>query len=320
MTELEKLRVQLNKIVDAIVIEAKKTSQTAVPTLSSIVVPTLSSIVVPTLSSIVVPTLPAKQDLVSHIKETFTNLLNQPGKDKNIMTPYVNPYNWPRNNNCWAKNINLTGYSACVLGLGGVGGGTLITKKHVLLSNHVPYVALPFTIFFVDNNNVTVTYNVVKTKRVGGTDILIGELDREVDSRFSIFSVLPGNYVNYLNSPSATFPVLYSDQERKALLGEYAGVLSSSIDGNNAIISAPLKNSNQYFEPVIGGDSGNIVGTIINNELVLIGGWYKLHTVPNSAVCTLLSAYIPQINEVIVSFGYNGYKLKEANLSNFYRI
>ena len=302
MTELEKLRVQLNQIVDAIVIEAKKQTVTLVPTLSSIEVPV------------------KKQDLVSHIKETFTNLLNQPGKDKNIMTPYVNPYNWPRNNNCWAKNINLTGYSACVLGLGGVGGGTLITKKHVLLSNHVPYVALPFTIFFVDNNNVTVTYNVVKTKRVGGTDILIGELDREVDSRFSIFSVLPGNYVNYLNSPAATFPVLYSDQERKALLGEYAGVLSSSIDGNNAIISAPLKNSNQYFEPVIGGDSGNIVGTIINNEFVLIGGWYKLHTVPNSAVCTLIPAYISQINEVISSFGNSEYKLKEVNLSNFYRI
>ena len=281
MTELEKLRVQLNQIVDAIVIEAKKQTVTLVPTLSSIEVPV------------------KKQDLVSHIKETFTNLLNQPGKDKNIMTPYVNPYNWPRNNNCWAKNINLTGYSACVLGLGGVGGGALITKKHVLLSNHVPYAALPFMIFFVDTNNASVTYNVIKTKRVGNTDILIGELDREVDSRFS---------------------VLYSDQERKALVGDYNSVLSSSIDGNNAIINPPSNNGNQYFEAIIGGDSGNIVGTIINNEFVLIGGWYKLHTVPNSAVCTLIPAYISQINEVIASFGNSEYKLKEVNLSNFYRI
>ena len=302
MTELEKLRVQLNQIVDAIVIEAKKQTVTLVPTLSSIEVPV------------------KKQDLVSHIKETFTNLLNQPGKDKNIMTPYVNPYNWPRNNNCWAKNINLTGYSACVLGLGGVGGGALITKKHVLLSNHVPYAALPFMIFFVDTNNASVTYNVIKTKRVGNTDILIGELDREVDSRFSVFSVLPGNYVNYLNSTTATFPVLYSDQERKALVGDYNSVLSSSIDGNNAIITPPSNNGNQYFEAVIGGDSGNIIGTIINNEFVLIGGWYKLHTVPNSAVCTLIPAYISQINEVIASFGNSEYKLKEVNLSNFYRI
>ena len=236
------------------------------------------------------------------------------------MTPYVNPYNWPRNNNCWAKNINLTGYSACVLGLGGVGGGALITKKHVLLSNHVPYAALPFMIFFVDTNNASVTYNVIKTKRVGNTDILIGELDREVDSRFSVFSVLPGNYVNYLNSTTATFPVLYSDQERKALVGDYNSVLSSSIDGNNAIINPPSNNGNQYFEAIIGGDSGNIVGTIINNEFVLIGGWYKLHTVPNSSVCTLIPAYISQINEVIASFGNSEYKLKEVNLSNFYRI
>jgi hypothetical protein len=54
MTELEKLRVQLNQIVDAIVIEAKKQTVTVVPTLSSTEVPV------------------KKQDLVSHIKETFT--------------------------------------------------------------------------------------------------------------------------------------------------------------------------------------------------------------------------------------------------------
>jgi hypothetical protein len=127
-------------------------------------------------------------------------------------------------------------------------------------------------------------------------------------------------YVNYLNSTTATFPVLYSDQERKALVGEYNCVLSSSVDGNNAVITSSSNNGNQYFESVIGGDSGNVVGTIIFNEFVLIGGWYKLHTVANSAVCTLLPAYIPQINEVITSFGNSNYKLKEANLSNFYRI
>ena len=73
-------------------------------------------------------------------------------KDKEMLTPYANPYNWPRNTNCWAKSLDLTGYAACIVPLGGVGGGTLITKKHVLLSNHVPYSNSPFMIFFINNN------------------------------------------------------------------------------------------------------------------------------------------------------------------------
>jgi hypothetical protein len=293
MTELENLRVQLNKIVDAIVIEAKKQNVTVVPTLS------------------------AKQDLFEHINKSFTNLLNQPDKVKNIMTPYVNPYIWPRDNNCWAKSVNLSGYSACVLGLGGVGGGTLLTRKHVLLANHVPYAALPFTIFFVNNNNVTITYNVVKTKRVGDTDILIGELDKEADVNLSVFSVLPSNYIKYFSETSAKFPVLFSDQERKALIGDYFGVREVTYCGTNAQINSPSSEERKkYYEPVRGGDSGNMVCTIINNEPVLIGGWFQ-YLSEISGVCTLLPAYLSQINEVIASFGDSNYKLKVADLSNF---
>jgi len=156
MNELEKLRDQLNQIVDAIIIEAKKQNTTSVPSLTGTFAPSIE-----------------KQDLLAHISANFDNLIKEK-KDKNILTPYVNPYNWPRNNNCWAKSLDLSGYAAAVVPLGGVGGGTLITKKHVLLANHVPYSQSPFMIFFVNNNNVSLVYNVIKTKRVANTDILIG--------------------------------------------------------------------------------------------------------------------------------------------------
>jgi hypothetical protein len=142
------------------------------------------------------PNLSQKVDLFSHISSNFDNLINDK-KEKNILTPYVNPYNWPRNNNCWAKSLDLTGYCACIVPLGGVGGGTLITKKHVLLANHVPYSQSPFMIFFINNNNVSLVYNVMKTKRVANTDILIGELDREVDDSLKVYKVLPTNYLDY---------------------------------------------------------------------------------------------------------------------------
>jgi len=252
-------------------------------------------------------------DLFSHISSNFDNLI-QDKKEKNILTPYVNPYKWPRNNNCWAKNLDLTGYCACIVPLGGVGGGTLITKKHVLLSNHVPYSQSPFMIFFINNNNVSLVYNVIKTKRVANTDILIGELDREVDDSLKVYKVLPANYIKYFDKNS-NFPLLYSDQERKALIGEH-GLINNTYGSANTLLNISKDpNRAQYFEPLIGGDSGNIVSTIINNEVILIGAWYM--TLGNMAgLATSIPSYINEVNNTIASMT-NGYKVTEADLSGF---
>jgi hypothetical protein len=296
MTELEKLRNQLNQIVDAIIIEAKKQTTTSVPSLTGV------------FSQ---PT--EKPDLLAHISSNF-DILIKGKKEKNILTPYVNPYNWPRNNNCWAKSLDLTGYAACIVPLGGVGGGTLITKKHVLLANHVPYSNSPFMIFFINNNNVSLIYNVMKTKRVANTDILIGELDREVDDSLKVYSVLPANYLQYFGK-DINFPILYSDQERKALIGEN-GLINTTYGSINTLINIS-KDSNraQYFEPLIGGDSGNLVSTIINNEVVVIGGWYM--TLGNMAgLATNIPNYLNEVNSTITSLT-SGYKVNVVDLSSF---
>jgi hypothetical protein len=254
-----------------------------------------------------------KLDLFSHISDNFDNLIKDK-KEKNILTPYANPYNWPRNNNCWAKSIDLTGYAACIVPLGGVGGGTLITKKHVLLSNHVPYSQSPFMIFFVNNNNVSLVYNVMKTKRVANTDILIGELDKEVDSSLKVCSVLPANYLKYFDK-QINFPLLYSDQERKALIGENGSINITYASTNTLINISKNPDRAQYFEPVIGGDSGNIVSTIINNELVLIGAWYMTFGAM-SGLGTNIPSYLTEVNNTITSLS-SGYKVNEVDLSGF---
>ena len=203
MTTLENLLSEHNAIIQKIIAEAKKEAIGTTSSTSNINVGIGTSTPTINQNKTAVQT---KLDLFSHISSNFDNLIKEK-KDKNIMTPYGNPYNWPRNNNCWAKSIDLTGYAGCVVPLGGVGGGTLITKKHVLLANHVPYSASPFMIFFVNNNNVSLIYNVVKTKRVGDTDILIGELDKEVDSSLKVCSVLPANYIKYFNKESGIIEV-----------------------------------------------------------------------------------------------------------------
>lgn len=292
MTNLEQLLADHANLIQKIIAEAKKEAvgiSTSAPNLSQ------------------------KLDLFSHISSNFDNLIKDK-KEKNMLTPYVNPYKWPRNNNCWAKSLDLSGYCACIVPLGGVGGGTLITKKHVLLANHVPYSQSPFMIFFINNNNVSLVYNVMKTKRVANTDILIGELDREVDDSLKVYKVLPANYLSYFGK-DINFPLLYSDQERKALIGEN-GLINNAYGSTNTLINISKDpNRAQYFEPLIGGDSGNMVSTIINDEIVIIGAWYM--TFGSSAgLATNIPSYINEINNTIASMTV-GYKVTEADLSAF---
>ena len=74
-------------------------------------------------------------------------------------------------------------------------------------------------------------------------------------------------------------------------------------------------NRAQYFEPVIGGDSGNIVSTIINNEIVLIGAWYMTFG-SMAGLGTNIPSYITEVNNTITSLS-SGYKVNEVDLSQF---
>jgi len=305
MTTLENLLSEHNAIIQKIIVEAKKEAIAITSSAPNI------NVGIGTSSSNMNSN--QKLDLFSHISSNFDTLIKEK-KDKEMLTPYANPYNWPRNTNCWAKSLDLTGYAACIVPLGGVGGGTLITKKHVLLSNHVPYSQSPFMIFFVNNNNVSLVYNVMKTKRVANTDILIGELDKEVDSSLKIYNVLPANYLKYFDK-QINFPLLYSDQERKALIGEN-GLINTTYGSTNTLINMSKDiNRAQYFEPVIGGDSGNIVSTIINNEIVLIGAWYMTFG-SMAGLGTNIPSYITEVNNTITSLS-SGYKVNEVDLSQF---
>jgi hypothetical protein len=301
MTTLEKLLADHTILIQKIIAEAKNEALNDAPKTKI------------TITNSSVTSVQTKLDLFSHISSNFDNLIKEK-KDKEMLTPYANPYNWPRNTNCWAKSLDLTGYAACIVPLGGVGGGTLITKKHVLLSNHVPYSNSPFMIFFINNNNVSLVYNVMKTKRVANTDILIGELDKEVDSSLKVCSVLPANYLKYFDK-QINFPLLYSDQERKALIGEN-GLINITYGSTNTLINMSKDpNRAQYFEPVIGGDSGNIVSTIINNEVVLIGAWYMTFGAM-AGLGTNIPSYITEVNNTITSLS-SGYKVNEVDLSGF---
>jgi hypothetical protein len=126
---------------------------------------------------------------------------------------------------------------------------------------------------------------------------------------------LPANYLLYFETNKINFPILYSDQEKKALIGEN-GMINITHGSTNTLINISKDPDRaQYFEALIGGDSGNIVSTIINNEVVLIGAWYMtLGTM--AGLATNIPSYINEVNNTISSLS-SGYKINEVDLSGF---
>ena len=225
---------------------------------------------------------------VSGIKSTLIKLM-VPGADRRLFSGFTAaPLSFIRNAASWVRVFNWTGVAAGINGLGGVGGGTLISRRHVLFSNHVPYPARPFDIFFANKDSRTFTYKVTNIQQVGSTDIAIGTLDRDADASLNVYRVLPDNWAQYIANkvipPTATYiamglnlstqafvlPVLYTGQDRKVSTADVTNIV-----GGLASVSIPaFEVARAFGDGLRGGDSGNPIFAMLGDELVLLGGWY----------------------------------------------
>jgi len=221
---------------------------------------------------------------VSGIKSTLIKLMI-PGADRRLFSGFTqSTFSWVRNPASWVRVFNWTGVAAGINGLGGVGGGTLISRRHVLLANHVPYPARPFDIFFVNASSRTFTYKVTNVQQVGDTDIAIGTLDRDADPSLNVYRVLPDNWTQYIANKAESFnsmgvvgtnyafvlPVLYSGQNRKVSTADVTNIV-----GGLAGVNIPaFETARAFGDPIIGGDSGNPIFAMLGDELVLLGAWY----------------------------------------------
>lgn len=241
-------------------------------------------------------------DWLAHIKATLSRLMERTaglddGRALRLMLPWNSaaPTSFIYNPECWAAPLDWTGLAQAIDGAGTMGGGTLISRRHILLADHV-LTSANATIWFANKAGTTFQHQIVQRVRIGDSDIAIGTLDRDVDPSLRVYRVLADGWerrVSDLQDGSGTafgqpwysvgmrLPVLYTNQDRFALTADVTVV--QGVVGQAAIaqVEPPtFQPAQRFYRAQRGGDSGNPIFTLVGDELVLLGAWYKVGQFP----------------------------------------
>jgi hypothetical protein len=183
-----------------------------------------------------------------------------------------------RNTDCWAYDLDLTCNSVWNSSVGYPSGktglGTLITKRHIIFAAHFE-ISQGSTIRFVTNDNVVVERTLVSIKRHPDyspyfPDLTVGVLDEDVPDTITPCKLVDNGILNYLQQNIRNIPILTINQDRNALICDGAAInptyttYTEPVYDNNHVIR------DQYFQPVITGDSGTPQFIIIKDKLVLL--------------------------------------------------
>ncbi len=130
-----------------------------------------------------------------------------------------------RNPNLWCADLDLTCFSPWNSTEHNLQGGTLITRRHVLLANHFsnPYTGTPpmipglATIVFVAGDNTLYPRTISKLTQVKNTDVLIGTLDRDLPDKITPAQIFPAD--QGWSVPPGT-PLIYTGQDKWACVAE----------------------------------------------------------------------------------------------------
>lgn len=242
------------------------------------------------------------KEIYSRNIDSAINSLTADSSTKQIFSsksPSATTPAFTRSSTCWAKNINISPLSiwnnhisaSPPLNAGGYGGsGTLISPRHIVFANHFQF-ANGTILVFVDMNNNCYMRTLSNSVQVGSTDIQIGLLDSDITT-VSFAKILKLNIANQTNS-NYKLPVLFMDQDRNALVGEYYIIN----DGGYCVSPTESAQRTSFYELPIGGDSGNPICLIYENQIILAFTFFSATAGPS------LSYYINDINTAMTTLG-----------------
>ncbi len=130
-----------------------------------------------------------------------------------------------RDPHLWCADLDLTCFSPWNSTEHNLQGGTLITRRHVLLANHFsnPTTGTPpmtpgtTVIEFVASDNTLYSRTISKLTQVKNTDLLIGTLDHDLPDKITPAQLFPFDQGKAV--PPGT-PLIYTNQEKWVCIGD----------------------------------------------------------------------------------------------------
>lgn len=224
-----------------------------------------------------------------------------------------------RSSTCWGKDFDWTGVSPWNSTGGGQRAGTLISPCHIIFAKHFQ-IDIGATIRFITQDNIVITRTITNKYSIS-TDITIGKLDTDVPETIKFYKI-----IDTINNPNKCtkwgwIPLTYFDQEEKLLTFKTNYSNGSKINGtdfymtqwnyiNEIYYPSYYTQFNAFYELPIGGDSGNPIFMIVNNEPVIVSTFWGSNSGP------LIAYYKDAINEAMNILG-GEYQLTEIDISSF---
>jgi hypothetical protein len=211
-------------------------------------------------------------------------------------------FTYVRNTSSWFGGINQTCVPVYSNTSGQINNGMLVTPDILICANHAPHNTGDI-LYFLDNNNTTISKSIVGTSNITGTDVLVARFSSSLSSSIKPARILPsasyqGHLVNLSTQAQliTQVPCVWFDQYRKVRI---ACINTMQFPTSFIYFSPPSGSSPFYpwYVTPIGGDSGAPLFFIINNELIAIGTLFTPANLPG------ISSFTSKINSTIIALG-----------------
>jgi hypothetical protein len=240
------------------------------------------------------------------------------GKNATHLPVYTaqNP-NYVRNADCWVSSLDWTGVSPWNSSFANLRAGTAISPRHIVFAWHYQ-IPVGSEIHFVTADNQIVSRTLVASQSASFnyvSDTTVGLLNADLPPSIKFYKIFPDNLHDYFGSLNTfpQIPVVGFDQQEKALMKRLTRFAFNQSFPEEEFEHPVLQDSTQYpslTETIIGGDSGNPVFGVVNNEPILLTHWTTQQTGPPFHSMKQL------LDDLMTSLG-GGYTTTTINLTGF---